>query len=294
MKKLAIILTCGFCILMQAGAADTSARLLLEAEIAGRLTFRDKSGLLITEVTKTAEKPLELGLEPGYYEITLQKGDSFYRSEVTLPGGGKVTTLSMAHFKLLNGDNSQPKQPAKAEAAAPRPAPKKEDASSWSFHPTMWVDGLEFVNFGFKLGSKYVYVTGNFGYSFGGYDEASMWADPITYISNDRMIYRGGLGFEIPLGPFFMDIEGLAGFITDLDTLSYSDFQQSSSFIGQARLIYGVKFAKHFGIYFGFSYDYIHALQSTSPMPADVSGAFFDYSDTSDIHRMGGFMGIQF
>ncbi len=292
MKKGAIVLICSlFMALHVVGADEASARLLLDSDITGRLSFRDKSGLLVTEIVKSTEKQLELGLEPGYYEIILQKGDAFYRAEVTLPAT-KTTSLAMAHFKLLNGSQQPPavvpsQGPAKSEG-------KTDNSSSWSFHPTIWFDGLEFINFGFKTGPKYVYLTGNFSYSPGVYDKESIWADPVTYRSNDLIAYRGGLGFEIPLGPFFVDIEGLAGLITDLDSLDKSSFEDSSSLIVQGRIVYGVKFAKHFGIYFGFSYDYIRALTGRSPMPQDVNMSFLDYSDPQNVHRIGGFMGIQF
>ena len=293
MKKVAIVLVCSlFMAAQMAGADETSARLLLDSDITGRLSFRDTSGLLITEIVKSAKKQLELGLEPGYYEIILQKGDAFYRSELTLPGG-KTTSLAMAHFKLLNGNNLQPPAAAPSQEAV-KPEVSKGNGSSWSIHPTIWFDGLEFVNFGFKLGPKYVYLTGNFSYAWGVYSEDSIWANPITHKSNDRIAYRGGLGFEFPLGPFFMSVEGLAGLITDLDSLDNHNFENSSSLIVQARVAYGVKFAKHFGVYFGFSYDFIHALTDNSPMPVDVNRNFLDYSDPRNVHRLGGFAGIQF
>jgi hypothetical protein len=63
---------------------EISASLLISEEVTGRISIRDSSDFLVAELTKVANKPLELGLEPGLYRIVLQQGDKFYRAEITL------------------------------------------------------------------------------------------------------------------------------------------------------------------------------------------------------------------
>jgi hypothetical protein len=53
---------------------ETSAGLLIDADVLGRLSIRDSADRLIAEITKTGPKPMELGLQPGRYRITLLGG----------------------------------------------------------------------------------------------------------------------------------------------------------------------------------------------------------------------------
>ena len=79
---------------------EISASLLIAEDITGRISIRDSSDFLIAELTKVARKPLELGLEPGRYRITLQRGDNFFRAEITLPEN-RQTSLNMASFSSI-------------------------------------------------------------------------------------------------------------------------------------------------------------------------------------------------
>jgi len=81
---------------------ETSAILIVSEEVTGRISIRDRSDFLIAELTKVAHKPLMLGLEPGFYRITLQQGNNFYRSEVQLPEN-RQTNLRMTNFSMIAG-----------------------------------------------------------------------------------------------------------------------------------------------------------------------------------------------
>jgi hypothetical protein len=63
---------------------ETSASLVIDEALSGRLSIRDRSDYLVAEITKTAGRPMELGLEPGVYRITMQRGDNFFRAEIQL------------------------------------------------------------------------------------------------------------------------------------------------------------------------------------------------------------------
>jgi len=79
---------------------QTSAGIVIDEKVTGRLTIRDNQERLIVEINKTA-RVLELGLEPGIYNITLQQqsGDLF-RAEVTLIQGQR-TLVSMRDFNRI-------------------------------------------------------------------------------------------------------------------------------------------------------------------------------------------------
>jgi len=68
---------------------QTSASIAFDENLTGRLSIRNSNDHLIVELTKTV-RPLELGLEPGFYSITLQQGSDLLRAEVTLTEGGRT------------------------------------------------------------------------------------------------------------------------------------------------------------------------------------------------------------
>jgi hypothetical protein len=76
---------------------ETSASLVIDPDITGRLSIRDAADYLVAEITKAGNRPMELGLEPGLYRITLQQGDRFYRTELILDQDGQ-TSLAMGDF----------------------------------------------------------------------------------------------------------------------------------------------------------------------------------------------------
>lgn len=65
----------------------TSAGLVLDPGLRGRIFVRSASGSLVAELQKQTGKKVELGLEPGMYDVSLDRGDSLYRALI------KVDTL---------------------------------------------------------------------------------------------------------------------------------------------------------------------------------------------------------
>ncbi|MDR0494087.1 MAG: caspase family protein [Treponema sp.] len=104
---------------------EISASLFFADELTGRVSIRDSSDFLIAELTKIANKPLELGLEPGSYRITLQRGDNFYRTEINLSENQRAK-LDMGNFQLIaassgnrnRGDNNENAVNSASEAAS--------------------------------------------------------------------------------------------------------------------------------------------------------------------------------
>jgi hypothetical protein len=63
----------------------------------------------VAELTKVSVKPLELGLEPGSYRITLQQGDNFYTANARLTADSRVS-LTFADFRraaAVSGNRSR-------------------------------------------------------------------------------------------------------------------------------------------------------------------------------------------
>ncbi|MCL2230453.1 MAG: caspase family protein [Treponema sp.] len=88
----------------------TTSGIVFDENLTGRLTIRNSRDQLIAEVTKTT-RPLELGLEPGVYRITLQQGSDVSRADVTLAEGRRTTvtinnfTRTVTETTRLRGDN---------------------------------------------------------------------------------------------------------------------------------------------------------------------------------------------
>jgi len=104
---------------------EISASLLFSEDITGRISIRDSSDFLVAELTKVSRKPLELGLEPGLYRITLQRGDNFYRVEITLPENQR-TSLAMGNFQMIAADSGNRSRGDDTESA---------DDDDVPFHP---------------------------------------------------------------------------------------------------------------------------------------------------------------
>lgn len=84
---------------------QTSAGIVIDEKVTGRLTIRDNQERLIVEINKTA-RVLELGLEPGLYSITLQQSGDVFRTEVTLIQGQR-TLVSMKDFNRIGTDSAR-------------------------------------------------------------------------------------------------------------------------------------------------------------------------------------------
>jgi hypothetical protein len=88
--------------------SETSASMVLGEDVTGKVSIRDSSDYLIAEVTKANHKSMELGLEPGAYQLILQQGDRFYRTNVTL-SENRQTPVTMGNFTLINASPSFPR-----------------------------------------------------------------------------------------------------------------------------------------------------------------------------------------
>ncbi|MBI5548296.1 MAG: caspase family protein [Deltaproteobacteria bacterium] len=62
----------------------SSAGLLLPPAIEGRLWLRDGAGNLVAELRKAGDSALELGLDPGRYEVTLDAAGGVYSAQIDL------------------------------------------------------------------------------------------------------------------------------------------------------------------------------------------------------------------
>jgi hypothetical protein len=85
---------------------ETSAGIVFDEKLTGRLSIRNSQDHLIAEITKTAVRQLELGLEPGDYRITLQQGRDLLRAEITLVEGRRVL-VKRENFAFIDGSPSR-------------------------------------------------------------------------------------------------------------------------------------------------------------------------------------------
>ncbi len=78
----------------------SSAGLKLDAAIEGNLFVRDAEGDLLVEIRKRAGKPMELGLQPGTYTVTLERPASRLATTVHLKQG-EFTALDDRRMKAV-------------------------------------------------------------------------------------------------------------------------------------------------------------------------------------------------
>jgi hypothetical protein len=157
---------------------------------------------------------------------------------------------------------------------------------------------MNFVNAGLKSGSKYIYSLLSAGTR-----KVSLGGKEITFggenAGDDKsLVYRIGLGAEIPLGPVFIDFDILYGTILNLDfpegAPGEDKYDAAATQILQARLSLGFKGFSHLSVFAGISYDYLRPGSKVSPNPKNHLTGNFDWSDSKNLHRMGVFGGIQF
>jgi hypothetical protein len=162
-------------------------------------------------------------------------------------------------------------------------------------HPALYYDSMGFLNFSFRSGSKHFYSVLGVGAQkiylrFNGTDKAVWGWDKDDVL----LVYRSGVGFEIPLGPVFLNLDVTAGSILNLDTISDTGYTASASFINQVRLAAGFKVFEHLGAFVGISYDYLRLQSDSSPDPRGKPEYVFDWGDSRNINKLGFFAGIQF
>ncbi len=87
---------------------NASAGLAVSEDVSGRMYVRDERGLLAVELNKLAGQRVDLGLEPGVYEVVLDRKDARYRSGARIIAGSRAT-LAFADFKAFTVDRTVPR-----------------------------------------------------------------------------------------------------------------------------------------------------------------------------------------
>ncbi len=104
----------------------TQAGLVLTPELAGRITVRQQGGALVAELRKPAGNTVELGLEPGTYQIAMEQEATRMEAQVALASGQRADLRKLAftpgaprEVAVARGDG--PGAPAEIVTAAPAP-----------------------------------------------------------------------------------------------------------------------------------------------------------------------------
>ncbi|MDR1326665.1 MAG: caspase family protein [Treponema sp.] len=160
-------------------------------------------------------------------------------------------------------------------------------------NPAIYYDTYEMLNVSFRSGSKYFYSLFSVASSQANLGELSIGkAD-----AGDLLAFRAGVGFEFPLGQFFLDLDVTAGTLFDIKDWGQTKTTQTQyTNTIQGRITLGLKFFKHLGVFAGVSYDYFNRNQTLSPMPKyswdDVLPS--NWSNEQHVHKLGFFAGVQF
>ncbi len=78
---------------------ETSATLVLGEELAGRFFVRNAAKQLVVELYKPAGRKIELGLEPGTYEVRLERAAASLLAKTQMRDGGRMV-LDAASFQI--------------------------------------------------------------------------------------------------------------------------------------------------------------------------------------------------
>jgi len=109
---------------------SASAGLILGEELGGRIFLRDRDGNLVVEVRKQAGAPLELGLSPGDYAITLDEKGALFAATLQLEDG---TRSHLGRSELL---------PATRERTVRRgDTLSEQDPATTDLEVAAWEDG---------------------------------------------------------------------------------------------------------------------------------------------------------
>jgi hypothetical protein len=102
----------------------TSAGLKLHEDVAGRVFVRDDEGVLVAELAKPAGRSVELGLDPGGYRVTVDRGGQLAEAHLTLVDGWRTELAPSALAPVLGeatasrGDVGEPGDDATGALAA--------------------------------------------------------------------------------------------------------------------------------------------------------------------------------
>jgi hypothetical protein len=111
----------------------TSASILLAEELDGRVYLRGPAGHLVAELRKVKGAPIELGLEPGRYDVTLDRAGSLFKVEIALAEGSRAL-LSQSRMAPIAGEavaTRGPERPSEAVNQAPPPTVAVDFALLW-------------------------------------------------------------------------------------------------------------------------------------------------------------------
>ena len=157
-------------------------------------------------------------------------------------------------------------------------------------HGSLYYDDMQFINAGFRSGSKYFYSFISFGlgtnYSF----------SRLGTEREGRSIPLGarlGIGVEYPINAFFIDFDGSAGALYVPGTTKYGYDDELASYLvpaGQLRLIGGYKIVEHMGIFAGLTYSVYNLPLIPDKRANDYNVKSGDYYS----YKWGFVTGIQF
>lgn len=129
----------------------TSAGLVLDRSLQGRVFVRSASGALVVELQKQAGRKVELGLEPGLYDVRLDQGSAFLRSLV------KVDSLShhpvvLADFEPAVREKNRERGGEERSGTSPREQAREgaitDPADSWIPARAALIPALGFPGYG--------------------------------------------------------------------------------------------------------------------------------------------------
>ncbi|MBW8886322.1 MAG: caspase family protein [Fibrobacteres bacterium] len=119
----------------------TSAGLVLAPAVHGRLFVRSSAGDLVAELHKQSGAKMELGLEPGIYDLDLDQGDSLFHALVKLDTL-EHAPVSRADLNLVARESTRNRGeagPAAASIGAPDTAPSTEPREKATAIPATWI-----------------------------------------------------------------------------------------------------------------------------------------------------------
>lgn len=108
---------------------QTAARLVVGADVGGRLFVRDRAGDLVAEISKRTGDILQLALEPGVYTVRLQEEDRWAEASVSV---SRETRVERANLRSVSGEATARR--GGGEAAAEPSRRPADDYENSTFH----------------------------------------------------------------------------------------------------------------------------------------------------------------
>jgi len=259
---------------------ETSASLLIDGELTGRITIRDSSDFLVAELTKVNQRPMELGLEPGLYRITVQRGDNFYRAEMMLRENVR-TPLAMGDFSLVAA-SAAGNRPRGDDLASGGEAAAPSNGTVYSFFVNVASEPFHFPLIGFvniARGNHIVPQIGFINWNTGNFSSLQM--SFVNTVGGDFSGLQTGF-----LNTVAGDVKGFqSGFVNI-----------ANSFYGVQNSFLNIAVKESAGLQFGF-------VNVSTQKLKGVQFGFVNYADSIEsgvpigfisIVRHGGFRAIEF